>query len=138
MMPSALIRLGLITAIKELADNVNASGKIKIEFSSDITQPLSKSLDITIYRIVQEVLNNMIRHSKANLIILNISRNNDALTIRIKDNGIGFDTQQLKHSKGIGWKNIFSRVSMLNGTIELDSKPAQGTLVFIKLFLKND
>jgi signal transduction histidine kinase len=138
MMPSALMRLGLISAIKELSDNINATGKIKIQLATNVSQPLGKSLDITIYRIVQEVLNNMIRHSKADLINLDITREGESLTMHIKDNGVGFDTQQLKHTKGIGWKNIFSRVSMLNGTIQLDSKPEEGTVVFIKLLLKND
>jgi two-component system, NarL family, sensor kinase len=138
MMPNALMRLGLISAIRELVNNVNSSKTLKIDFSSNVKESLGKSLDITIYRIVQEVLNNMIKHAKADHINLDLNRNGKNLIINIKDNGIGFNTDELKESKGMGWKNIFSRVSMLNGTIELNSKPKEGTIVYINLTLKDE
>jgi two-component system, NarL family, sensor kinase len=137
MMPNALIRMGLISAIRELVENINTSKVLKIDFSTNVSGSLGKSLDITIYRIVQEILNNMIRHSKANLINMEINKTNNNLLISMRDNGIGFNTDDLKESTGLGWKNIFSRVSMLNGTIELDSKPKEGTIVYINLELKN-
>jgi two-component system, NarL family, sensor kinase len=138
MMPNALMRLGLISAIRELVNNVNSSKTLRIDFSSNVKESLGKSLDITIYRIVQEVLNNMIKHAKADHINLDLNRNGKNLIINIKDNGIGFNTDELKESKGMGWKNIFSRVSMLNGTIELNSKPKEGTIVYINLTLKDE
>jgi signal transduction histidine kinase len=138
MMPNALIRLGLISAIRELVNNVNSAKTLKIDFDSNVNESLGKSLDITIYRIIQEVLNNMIKHAKADHIHLAINRNGKNLVINIKDNGIGFNTEELKESKGLGWKNIFSRVSLLNGTIELNSKPKEGTIVYINLTLKDE
>jgi two-component system NarL family sensor kinase len=138
MMPNALIRLGLISAISELVNNVNSSRGLKIDFKTNVNESLGKSLDITIYRIVQEILNNMIKHAKADHINMEINRDGKNLIINIKDNGIGFDTGDLNESKGLGWKNIFSRVSLLNGTIELNSKPKEGTIVYIKLTLKDE
>lgn len=137
MMPNALIRLGLIPAITEVVNNVNAARGIKIDFTNNIDTSLGRSLDITIYRVVQEILNNMIRHAKASHISMSIERNKDNLEIRMEDNGIGFDTDSLKESKGMGWKNIFSRVSMLDGNIKLESEPEKGTVVHINLKLKN-
>ncbi|MBA2611508.1 MAG: sensor histidine kinase [Bacteroidetes bacterium] len=137
MMPSALIRLGLIPAINEVVNNINATKTLKIDFTTNLDTSLGKSLDITIYRVVQEVLNNMIKHAKADHIIMAINKNNGYLEINIQDNGIGFDTDKLKDSKGMGWKNIFSRVSMLDGTIKLDSELEKGTIVYINLKLKN-
>lgn len=137
MMPSALIRLGLIPAVNELVNNVNSAKGIKIDFTSNVDSSLGKSLDITIYRVVQEILNNMIRHAKANHIHMAIEKNGDDLKISMKDNGIGFDTEELKNSKGIGWKNIFSRISMLDGSIKLESEPQKGTEVYINLKLRN-
>lgn len=137
LMPSALIRLGLIPAINELVNNVNAAKGIKIDFQSNIETSLGKSLDIMVYRVIQEILNNMIRHAKASHINMVIEKNNDMLKISIKDDGIGFDPEELKNSQGIGWKNIFSRISMMNGDIKLESEPQKGTLVFIHLKLKN-
>lgn len=137
MMPSALIRLGLIPAIHELVNNINSSKQFKIDFNTNVKESLGSSLDITIYRIVQEVLNNMIKHSKADKINVGINKNDADLTINMKDNGIGFDTDKLKDSKGIGWKNIFSRVNMMDGTIKVESEPQKGTKVYINLKLKN-
>lgn len=137
MMPSALIRLGLIPAVNELVNNVNSAKGIKIDFTSNVVASLGKSLDITIYRVVQEILNNMIRHAKANHIEMSIEKIGDNLKISMKDNGIGFDTEELKNSKGIGWKNIFSRISMLDGIIKLESEPQKGTEVYINLKLRN-
>jgi signal transduction histidine kinase len=137
MMPSALIRLGLIPAINELVNNVNSAKGIKIDFTSNVETSLGKSLDITIYRIVQEILNNMIRHAKADYINMSIERTDDNLKISMKDNGVGFNAEELKNSKGIGWKNILSRVSMLDGDIKLDSELQKGTTVFVNLKLKN-
>ena len=137
MMPSALIRLGLIPAINELKNNINATKVLKIDFTNNVDASLGKSLDITVYRVIQEVLNNMIKHAKADHILLSINKNNSDLKIIIKDNGIGFDTNELKNSKGMGWKNIFSRVSMLDGNIKLESELKKGTIVYINLKLKN-
>jgi two-component system, NarL family, sensor kinase len=138
MMPSALIRLGLIPAIDELVGNVNSAKSVKIIFTTNVETSLGKSLDITIYRIVQEILNNMIRHSEASNIKMNIEKNEDDLKIIMKDDGVGFNAEELKESKGIGWKNIFSRISMLNGDIKLESELQKGTMVFIHLRLGNE
>ena len=137
MMPSALIRLGLIPAINELVNNVNSAKGIRIDFESNVETSLGQSLDITIYRVVQEILNNMLKHAKANHIKITIDKKDSDLAISMTDNGVGFDTNELKESKGLGWKNIFSRVSMLDGSIKLESELQKGTMVFINLKLKN-
>ncbi len=137
MMPSALIRLGLTPAINELVNNVNATKSVKIDFTTNVSESLGKSLDITIYRVIQEVLNNMIKHSKADHINMLINKNANELKINIKDNGVGFDVEKIKESKGLGWKNIFSRVSMLNGTIKVESLLQKGTMVYVELKLKS-
>ncbi len=77
----------------------------------------------------------MIRHAKANHINMSIEKSDDNLKITMQDNGIGFNPEELKNSKGIGWKNIFSRVSMLDGDIKLESELQKGTIVFINLKL---
>ena len=138
MMPNALVRLGLIPAIKELVENINAAKVLTIDFSTNIDRPLGKSMDITIYRIVQEIINNMMKHAKADHIVMEINRTNDNLNISIRDNGVGFDTSIINESKGLGWKGIYSRVSMLNGTIKLDSVLKEGTFIYINLKLKED
>ncbi len=137
MMPSALIRLGLIPAINEVVVNINSTKGLKIDFSTNLDGSLGKSLDINVYRVIQEILNNMINHAKADLITMSVTTTATHLEINMKDNGIGFDKNKIKDSKGMGWKNIFSRISMLDGNIKLESEPQKGTVVYIKLKLKN-
>ncbi len=136
MMPNALIKSGLIPAIEELARSINSARQLSVEFKTNVTGSLGKSLDISVYRILQEILNNMIRHAKASSIKINVHREGNSLEISVQDNGVGFQPEILKDSKGMGWKSIFSRVSMLDGTIQLDSKLKEGTYVFIKLRLQ--
>lgn len=138
MMPDALMRLGLIPAIRELVGNINAANVLTIDFSTNVETSLGKSMDITIYRIVQEVLNNMIKHAQADHIIMEIEKNGTNLNISISDNGVGFDTNLINESKGLGWKSIYSRVSMLDGTIKLDSILKEGTIIYINLKLKEE
>jgi two-component system, NarL family, sensor kinase len=137
MMPSALSRLGLAPALTELVSNVNASDQLKINFTSHINFSLGRSLDITLYRIIQEIVNNMLKHSRASLINLKIEQEEHKLQVMLEDNGIGFDTKEIGRSKGIGWKNIFSRVAMLNGTIEIESEFQKGTKIIINLVIRD-
>lgn len=138
MMPNALMRLGLIAAIRELIESINETKTLNISFSSNVEASLGKEMDITIYRIMQEVLNNMIKHARADRIIMEINKKDENLNISISDNGIGFDVNMLKDSKGLGWKGIYSRVSMLEGTIKLDSILKKGTIIYINLKLKKE
>lgn len=136
MMPNALIKAGLVPALEELVRSINSARQLEVEFNSNVTGSLGKSLDISVYRILQEILNNMMRHAKASNIKINIHKEGSNLEISVRDNGVGFQTEILKESKGMGWKSIFSRVSMLDGTIQLDSKLKEGTYVFIKIRLQ--
>jgi two-component system, NarL family, sensor kinase len=138
MMPSALMRLGLLPAINEMVHNVNSAKGVQIKFTTNMEVSPERSLDISIYRVIQEILNNMIKHAKATQIELDIQKLLNTLTIHIKDNGVGFNTDDLDKSKGIGWKNIYSRISMLNGHIKLTSELQKGTRVFISLNIKDE
>jgi signal transduction histidine kinase len=135
MMPSALIRLGLVPAIQELVNNVNAAKKIKVDLVHNINTSIEKSIAINIYRIVQETLNNMIKHAQADHIKIELTKNKGRLEISMQDDGVGFDVEKIKESKGMGWKNIYSRVSMANGNIVVNSESKKGTSVFIKIEL---
>ena len=136
MMPTALMNYGLIEATSALVKKVNDSRQISVNFVKDnFSLTLEKETEIAIYRIIQEILNNMIKHSKANQIDLQFSNNNRNFQLLIKDNGTGFDTSLIKNSQGIGWQNIYSRVSMLNGTISVDSQTGKGTEITIQMMI---
>lgn len=128
MMPSALIRLGLISATKEQINKINQAGAVQVELHVEgIEDRLNESLEISLYRIIQEVLNNTLKHADADKITVNIIRANGEIQVSINDNGKGMDTRSIKDSTGIGWKNIYSRVEMMNGKLNIDSAPGQGT-----------
>lgn len=134
LMPTALIEKGLLKALEEQAQKINESNQVKLilEINGDYSK-LEKSVEIAIYRIVQEVLSNMLRHSEADRIEIALNEESGKLRLLIKDNGKGFDTSTIAKSKGIGWKNIFSRVSMFDGLIDIKSELGKGTDVTIEL-----
>jgi len=88
---------------------------------------------IAIYRIVQELLNNTIKHAGANNAIVQVSKSDGLLAVTVEDDGKGFDTSILKQAKGIGWSNIENRVEFLKGKLDVNSQPGKGTSVLIEL-----
>lgn len=134
MMPAALTTSGLMPALTQLVSKIQQSGQLQVEFTNQqLEDRLDSSIEIAVYRVIQEVFNNMIKHAKASQITLSVFKKENNLYVRISDNGIGFDTNKLDESKGIGWKNIFSRVSLLNGIVDVHSSRGKGTNVEIKI-----
>jgi signal transduction histidine kinase len=134
LMPTALMNYGIIEAITGLVSKINDSKQIIVNFNKEnFNINLDKENEIALYRITQEVLNNMLKHSKAKNIDIVFFNTNNNININIKDNGIGFNTEEIKDSKGIGWQNIYSRVSMLNGKILINSQIGKGTDVHINI-----
>jgi signal transduction histidine kinase len=133
LMPAGLMDKGIEFALNELANKINDTGLLHIDLMiTESEQRLDSSVEIAIYRIVQEVVNNMIKHSKANKVEVLLDYNTEKIYLSIKDNGLGFDTNTIEQSSGIGWKNIFSRVYMMNGDVQVNSQPGRGTLVNIE------
>lgn len=133
MMPGALIRSGLIEAVNDLANKISDSGKIQVAFNTELEQRFPETVEIAVYRIVQEILNNMIRHSGADKITIDMEIVNERLQLQIADNGRSFDVSTIASSEGIGWKNIYSRVEILNGEIDVKSEKGKGTSVFLSV-----
>lgn len=127
MMPGVLSKFGLKEAIEDLFDDVAESAKIKIDLRltcGDVR--LSDNMEIMLYRVIQEMLNNTLKHAAASIIKLVISRDNDVIFIDYSDNGKGFDREKLT-GKGLGLSGIRSRIEYLGGKVELKSDPGQGT-----------
>ncbi|MBI1783012.1 MAG: histidine kinase, partial [Sphingobacteriales bacterium] len=87
---------------------------------------------IIIYRIVQELLNNTMKHAAATNAIVQLTKTDGVLAVTVEDDGKGFDTTILKQSKGIGWDNIQHRVEFLKGKLDVNSLPGNGTSVNIE------
>ncbi len=134
LMPIALTTKGLIAALEDLVEKINQTKILEVALQLKFDENLlSKSTQVTLYRVIQEILNNALKHSKATTINVQIESRGKSLQLIISDNGIGFDSNEIKTSKGIGWTNIFSRISLLNGKINIDSKQNKGTHLSIQI-----
>ncbi len=120
--PQVLVRDGLIQALKELAARLNKSGKVNLMVqSTGLEKRLTSNSEITIYRICQEWLNNVLKYSGAAKITLQLVNHPDELLLTIEDDGKGFNPSLLETGKGNGWKNIQSRALILQGEVDIDS-----------------
>ncbi|HTE34853.1 MAG TPA: sensor histidine kinase, partial [Chryseolinea sp.] len=135
MMPEALVKFGLDTALKDFCNDINQSGALRVTYQSIGMEntAIEQTMAITIYRIVQELINNSIKHAAAETAIVQISKTNGDISITVEDDGKGFDTTLLKGTKGMGWGNIESRVEYLKGKVDVQSEPGKGTSVLIEI-----
>jgi two-component system, NarL family, sensor kinase len=134
MMPEALLKFGLKDALNDFFENISQSGKLKVHFQSyNFDKRLSQTVEVTIYRIIQELINNTLKHAEATEVYVQLNQDDQHLTISVEDNGKGFDINKLNQTKGIGIQNIESRVAYLNGKIDIQSSEGKGTLTFIEI-----
>jgi len=138
LMPQSLVKFGLEPSLKEFADKINTSEKLIVEvLIFDLTKRLSDVQEISIYRIVQEWVNNIIKYSDAGKITVQITKDEQELTLTIEDDGMGFELNNLKQSKGNGWKNIRSRTNLIHGDLEIDTTIGKrGNLFLINIPLE--
>jgi signal transduction histidine kinase len=135
LMPQVLSRKGLLPALKEFTALLNSTQNIAFYFN-DYSEGffLDKEKEIHIYRIVQEISHNAIKHSGAHQVHLSIATRRDKLIIDVKDDGIGFNyTTMLNEGSGLGLKNLISRVELLHGEFYIDSALGKGTHYTIEI-----
>jgi signal transduction histidine kinase len=125
----------LDTALKDFCNDINQSGALRVTYQSLGLEnaAIDQTTAITIYRIVQELINNTMKHAAAKTAIVQVTKTDGSISITVEDNGKGFDPVILKVEKGIGWSNIQSRVEYLKGKLDVKSKPGKGTSVLIEL-----
>lgn len=133
LMPAVLNEFGLITAIENLAKMINEGSSLKFSFNnSTLNETFNENLSIYIYRIIQEALNNTIKHANAKHFKISISEDAEFLRLTIKDDGIGFYIEPTK-SGGNGILNIKERVNLLSGTINISSSKDKGVKIEIQI-----
>ncbi|MBX7173635.1 MAG: hypothetical protein K1X72_21885 [Pyrinomonadaceae bacterium] len=133
--PSELERLGLISAIEAMIDRVSDSSGILFEVKLDELEGVfSPEDEINFFRIVQESINNVIKHSDASMAEVVIKKAENGIELRIKDNGRGFIPHQSQNKRqGFGLRGIAERVRLLNGLVSIKSTPNEGTEVTVKI-----
>ncbi|WP_338839298.1 sensor histidine kinase [Flavobacterium ginsenosidimutans] len=133
MVPETLIKFGLETALKDLCEfHMQESLNINYE-AFNIERDIPLNVQLNIYRIVQELLSNAIKHAKAKNILVQCSQNVDTIFITVEDDGIGFDLNLLDQNKGMGLENLKNRIAYLQGKLEILSSENDGTTVNIEL-----
>ena len=133
MVPHALTNKGLNQALGQLADKIdNAHLRVHLDVE-EMNCRLDPLVETALYRVIQEAVNNVLKHAHASNIHISIFRNEEGVSATIEDDGRGFNPDLEDASAGIGLRNIRSRIGFLKGTVEIDSKPQQGTLLMIQL-----
>jgi len=137
MMPPSIEQFGIIQQLKTIIRNINASETINFTLDTfGLENRLSKDIELTIYRICLEIINNIIKHSKAKNATIQLVRNENMISIIIEDDGIGFDINEIQG--GLGFTSIQSRVDAFNGTITIDTNTKRGTTIITELPLTDE
>ena len=127
LVPPSLGEISLKEALEELLENINLIKNVQVHLLIDEEyneQPKDNNIELMLYRIVQEQINNINKYAQATEIVVSLKRDDSNLVLSVTDNGVGFDTSQ--KSNGIGLKNIKSRVDFYSGTMNIISAPGQG------------
>jgi signal transduction histidine kinase len=134
-----VMNFGLVTALQELCSSIEDSGLIHCKLLAyGMNERLDTQTEIGIYRMVQELISNILKHAKASNIIIQLNRGETSLNITVEDDGIGFDTANRKPGGGIGLKNLEARAAKLGGIYHVDSSPGAGTISIIEVPIQND
>lgn len=135
MMPEALVKFGLDVALKDYCNDINSSGALHVSYQSyGLEQAeIDQTTAITLYRIVQELVNNALKHAAAKTAIVQVTKTEQTISVTVEDDGKGFDPAVLDRSRGIGWSNIRNRVEFLKGKLDIRSEADKGTSVHIEI-----
>jgi signal transduction histidine kinase len=134
LLPNTLDRKGLVAAINEFTEIVNQKSQLHIVCHVIKPPSLAKEKEIHIFRMLQEIVQNTLKHAKAKTLQIGLAQEDGFLLILTKDDGKGFDVNRAKEeSTGLGLKSLESRKEILHGQLIIESSPEQGTNHFIKI-----
>lgn len=129
-----LREIGLIESIEDIIDDIQIGTPLRIglDVHDLVEEEIEDKRKLTFFRIVQEQLNNIVKHARATEVRIRLTVEEDAdIVLTITDNGVGFDIS--RHRKGVGITNIISRVELFNGSVDLQSKPGEGCMLSVRI-----
>jgi len=125
---------GLLRALQIMAEKISSANKIRIEVVHyGLDTPLENSLEIAVFRMIQELTTNILKHAYASQATINISRHDNTLNIIVEDNGNGFDINKINLQNGMGLHSIKTRVEHIKGELVVDSTPSKGTTIIVNV-----
>ncbi len=129
-----LVKFGLVSALRQMAETIEDTGQLKIKvLAFGMDSRLDSNVEIALYRVIQELMNNILKHARSTEVTIQLTKLDNNLNIMVEDNGIGFDLDAVKLKDGIGLKNMETRVNKLNGKIHFDSGKGKGTTTIIDI-----
>lgn len=134
--PTVLDDLGLVPAVRFLANAVSERSALPIQVSTDVKTRLAPATEIALYRILQEALNNIVKHAQASSVSIELLQGPNHLICKVQDNGIGFDApaaQTAGQRKGLGLTSMKERVNAIGGTLQFDSSSGRGTCLILRV-----
>lgn len=133
LMPNSLIRKGLAAAINEFVDYCSKSSSLQIKFQFE-NIALTQLQSINLYRIIQEIIHNTIKHARATELLMALRREKTTLVLTTQDNGIGFSyDSRSKEASGLGLRNLLSRTEIIGGKMFFESKKGKGTTYIFEI-----
>lgn len=132
MARGSVTRTGLASALQDLRNTIEVPGTLEVELSIfGMEARLEQHTELVLFRIVQELVSNALKHARANHLVIQLTRNNDGVNVIVEDNGTGFDTTNT--AAGLGLTGVRARASELRGRVEVDSARGRGTTVMIEV-----
>ena len=139
LMSGVLTKFGLVPALEDLKDKISQTGKLKVSlYSNDLNNVLTAEQELQLYRIVQELISNILKHSHAKEANIQLTKGEDSVNLIVEDDGVGFDLKEVNKKAGIGLINLKARVAKLNGNFHIDTGRGAGTTISIDIPINND
>ena len=139
LMPRTLLSKGLVAAVRQFIAFIGGESQLRIDFNYDDNIELPEDKAIHLYRMVQEMIHNAIKHSEATLLTIDLQKQNNKLVLSVRDNGKGFDQhEKARYSQGLGLRNLYNRTELMKGEMFLESEKGKGTLYTFEIPLKYD
>lgn len=138
LMPQTLVQNGLAPALREMVGRINDSERVLLRVNSlDLPLRLKPLYEISLYRIIQEWITNILKYADASRIEVQLVGYEDEITVTVEDDGKGFDVKVLTDGAGNGWKNIRSRANLIGAEVDVDSNPGRaGTTLIVRAPLR--
>jgi signal transduction histidine kinase len=126
---SKLVYLGVVAGIRSWCNEFGERQKMEIQFSSDVRNTLPHEIGLTLLRILQEAIHNVIKHSGVKKASVELQEDSSEIHLVVSDEGRGFETEAALRGEGLGLTSMRERVRLINGTIRIESKPKCGTRI---------